>query len=75
MLLTEISSEYVDESMSYLLWLPMHSGTVLCCCVKSDNTVYLDFWREDCLKTAIRQLLNGPLLTQTVENCNFKSCY
>lgn len=50
----EITSEYVDESMSYLLLLPMHSETVLSgfqgesvrCNVKPNNTLYLDFMEE-----------------------------
>lgn len=51
----EISNEYVDESMPCLLLLPLHFETVLsgfqgvsvCCNVKSNNSVYLDFRSED----------------------------
>lgn len=51
----EITSEYVDESMWYLLLLPMHSETVLSgfqgesvhCNVKSNNTVLRFFWKKD----------------------------
>lgn len=53
----EISSEYMDKSMSYFLLIPLHSqtglsgfqGASVCCNGKSDNTVYSDLWREDSL--------------------------
>lgn len=83
----EISSEYVDESMPCLLLLPLHSETVLsdfqwvsvCCNVKSNNTVYLDFWREDsffenCHQDTCTSWMD-LLELKTVENCNFKPCY
>lgn len=50
----EITSEYVDESLSYLLLLPVCSEMVLSgfqgesvhCNVKSNKTLYLDFLEE-----------------------------
>lgn len=59
----EISSEYVDESMSYLLLLPMHSETVLsgfqgasiCCNGKSEQQCVLRFVEGTvCVKTTVR---------------------
>lgn len=82
----EISSEYVDERMSYLLLLPMRSETVLsgfqgvsvCCNGKSKQHSVLRFVEGTvCVKTTVRiqATVEWMSFNSNIENCNFKPCY